>query len=375
MKSILDKQDFSNLDKNEIIELLQLRGSDELNLFKKANKIRLRYRGDRVYLRGIIEYSNICKKNCLYCGIRSGNKNLTRYTIKDEEFYEAVNFAIKHRYGSIVIQSGENTSTAFIDKMTEYIKEIKRISIGKLGITLSLGEQSKETYQRWYEAGAHRYLLRIEESHPELYKKLHPQDDIHDFDKRYRCLVDLKEIGYQLGTGIMIGLPYQTIEHLADDLIFMKNLDIDMCGMGPYIEHPDTPLYKYKNNLLPIKERFSLTLKMIAILRLMMPDINIAATTAMQAIDPMGREKALQAGANVLMPNITPKKYRDEYLLYKNKPNIDKNPDDNICCIESRIRIAGFRIGYDEWGDSLHYFRNKKEYKLHQNNLCFKIIG
>ena len=168
MKSILDKQDFSNLDKNEIIELLQLRGSDELNLFKKANKIRLRYRGDRVYLRGIIEYSNICKKNCLYCGIRSGNKNLTRYTIKDEEFYEAVNFAIKHRYGSIVIQSGENTSTAFIDKMTEYIKEIKRISIGKLGITLSLGEQSKETYQRWYEAGAHRYLLRIEESHPEL---------------------------------------------------------------------------------------------------------------------------------------------------------------------------------------------------------------
>ncbi|HOY91311.1 MAG TPA: [FeFe] hydrogenase H-cluster radical SAM maturase HydE, partial [Bacteroidales bacterium] len=334
MNYLLDRQDLYNLDKNEIIELLQLQGDDFIKLIKKANEIRLKYRGDKVYFRGLIEYSNICRKNCFYCGIRSGNKNFIRYTIKDDEFYNAVKFAIRERYGSLVIQSGENTSPAFIEKITEYIKEIKRISNDKLGITLSLGEQSLETYQKWYDAGVHRYLLRIEESHPELYKKLHPQDGNHDFEIRYNCLINLKNIGYQLGTGIMIGLPFQTVEHLADDLIFMRDLDIDMCGMGPYIEHPDTPLYQFKDELLPLKERFNLTLKMIAILRLMMPDINIAATTAMQAIDPMGREKALQAGANVLMPNITPKQYREEYLLYNNKPCIDENPDDCIACLD-----------------------------------------
>ena len=360
MNYLLDRQDLYNLDKNEIIELLQLQGDDFIKLIKKANEIRLKYRGDKVYFRGLIEYSNICRKNCFYCGIRSGNKNFIRYTIKDDEFYNAVKFAIRDRYGSIVIQSGENTSPAFIEKITEYIKEIKKISNGKLGITLSLGEQSLETYQKWYDAGVHRYLLRIEESHPELYKKLHPQDGNHDFGIRYNCLINLKNIGYQLGTGIMIGLPFQTVEHLADDLIFMRDLDIDMCGMGPYIEHPDTPLYQFKDELLPIKERFNLTLKMIAILRLMMPDINIAATTAMQAIDPMGREKALQAGANVLMPNITPKQYREEYLLYNNKPCIDENPDDCIACLDSRGQMAGYRIGYDEWGDSTHYFNRKK---------------
>ncbi|HQD35349.1 MAG TPA: [FeFe] hydrogenase H-cluster radical SAM maturase HydE [Bacteroidales bacterium] len=360
MNYLLDRQDLYNLDKNEIIELLQLQGDDFIKLIKKANEIRLKYRGDKVYFRGLIEYSNICRKNCLYCGIRSGNKNFIRYTIKDDEFYNAVKFAIREQYGSIVIQSGENTSPAFIEKITEYIKEIKKISNGKLGITLSLGEQSMETYQKWYDAGAHRYLLRIEESHPELYKKLHPQDGNHDFETRYNCLINLQNIGYQLGTGIMIGLPFQTVEHLADDLIFMRELDIDMCGMGPYIEHPDTPLYQYKDELLHLKDRFNLTLKMIAILRLMMPDINIAATTAMQAIDPMGREKALQAGANVLMPNITPKQYREEYLLYNNKPCKDENPDDCITCLDSRVEMAGYRVGYDEWGDSAHYFNRKK---------------
>jgi biotin synthase len=360
MSTLLNKKDFYNLDKNDIIELLQLDSDSMIDLVKKANEIRLKYRGAKVYFRGLIEYSNICKKNCLYCGIRSGNKNFIRYTIQDDEFFDAVKFAIRERYGSIVIQSGENTSPAFIDKITEYIREIKNISNNKLGITLSLGEQSFETYKKWYDAGAHRYLLRIEESHPELYKKLHPQDGKHDFAARYNCLLNLKNIGYQLGTGIMIGLPFQTIEHLAEDLLFMRDLDIDMCGMGPYIEHPDTPLYQYKDDLWPLKERFNLTLKMIAILRLMMPDINIAATTAMQAIDPMGREKALQAGANVLMPNITPKQYREEYLLYENKPCIDENPDDCISCLDARVQMVGYQVGYDDWGDSAHYFNRKK---------------
>lgn len=359
MSTILNKKDFYNLDKNEIIELLQLDSDSMIDLFKKANEIRLKYRGDKVYFRGLIEYSNICKKNCLYCGIRSGNKKFIRYTIQDDEFFDAVNFAIKERYGSIVIQSGENTSKVFIDKITQYITEIKKISHNKLGITLSLGEQTFETYKKWYDAGAHRYLLRIEESHLELYKKLHPQDGNHDFETRYNCLINLKNIGFQLGTGIMIGLPFQTIDHLADDLLFMRDLDIDMCGMGPYIEHPQTPLYQYKDELWPLKERFNLSLKMIAILRLMMPDINIAATTAMQAIDPLGREKALQAGANILMPNITPKQYRQEYLLYENKPCIDENPDDCISCLDSRVQMVGYRVGYDDWGDSAHYFNRQ----------------
>lgn len=359
MSTILNKKDFYNLDKNEIIELLQLDSDSMIDLFKKANEIRLKYRGDKVYFRGLIEYSNICKKNCLYCGIRSGNKKFIRYTIQDDEFFDAVNFAIKERYGSIVIQSGENTSKVFIDKITQYITEIKKISHNKLGITLSLGEQTFETYKKWYDAGAHRYLLRIEESHLELYKKLHPQDGNHDFETRYNCLINLKNIGFQLGTGIMIGLPFQTIDHLADDLLFMRDLDIDMCGMGPYIEHPQTPLYQYKDELWPLKEIFNLSLKMIAILRLMMPDINIAATTAMQAIDPLGREKALQAGANILMPNITPKQYRQEYLLYENKPCIDENPDDCISCLDSRVQMVGYRVGYDDWGDSAHYFNRQ----------------
>jgi biotin synthase len=165
----------------------------------------------------------------------------------------------------------------------------------------------------------------------------------------------LRETGYQVGTGVMIGLPFQTIEDMADDLLFFRDYDIDMIGMGPYIEHSETPLYQYKNALLPLTERFDLTLKMVAILRMMMKDINIASTTAMQAIDPTGREKALQAGANVIMPNLTPKKYRNNYLLYENKPCTDEDPVLCKNCIELRIRLAGDTVAYDEWGDSKHF--------------------
>jgi len=153
----------------------------------------------------------------------------------------------------------------------------------------------------------------------------------------------------------MIGLPFQTAEHLADDLLFMKQLDIDMCGMGPYIEHEDTPLYQYKDSLMPLRERFILSLKMVAILRLMMPNINIAATTAMQTIDPAGREKAIKIGANIIMPNITPGMYRDEYSLYQNKPCTDEEPEDCVNCLEARIKLAGSEIAYGKWGDSLHF--------------------
>ena len=218
-----------------------------------------------------------------------------------------------------------------------------------------MGEQSEEIFKQWFELGATRYLLRIESSDRELYKKLHPDNDVHSYDLRINCLKALKKIGYQVGTGVMIGLPFQTIENLADDLIFFRDLDIDMCGMGPYIEHKDTPLYVHKDKLLPKIDRFNLTLKMVALLRIIMKDINIAATTAMQTIDPQGREKAIKVGSNVIMPNLTPLKYRENYLLYDEKPCVKEAADVCASCIEARVHIAGAKIGYGEKGDSPHF--------------------
>lgn len=351
---ILDKENFS---RNDIVTLLQAEGEDLKALFRRSQAVRNEYCGNKVYLRGLIELSNICSKNCLYCGIRKDNRNVERYHLTDDEVLQAARFAFENNYGSVVIQTGELQAPANTHRIEHLCREIKKLSDGKLGITLSCGEQSEETYQRWFDAGAHRYLLRIEASNRELYKKLHPDDEDHRFDKRTECLSLLRKTGYQVGTGVMIGLPFQTYEHLADDLLFMKEQDIDMCGMGPYIEHQDTPLYQYRETLMPLEDRFRLTLKMLAILRIMMKDINMAATTALQAIDKIGREKAIQIGANILMPNITPGKYRDNYKLYENKPCTDESAEDCAGCIEGRIRLAGAEIGYDEWGDSKRFLK------------------
>ena len=273
----------------------------------------------------------------------------------DVEVLEAVDYAYKNDYASIVIQSGEQTNKAFIARIESLLKRIHGQTNGKIHVTLSLGEQSEATYRRWFEAGAHRYLLRIEVSNPSLYLKLHPNNLSHDYNHRLEALRTLRKTGYQVGTGVMIGLPFQTLSDLADDLLFFREFDIDMAGMGPYIEHADTPLYQYRNELLPLKSRFDLSLKMVAILRIMMKNINIAATTAMQTIDPHGREKALMVGANVIMPNLTPVKYRQDYLLYENKPCLDEEAEECKSCLEARIHMAGDTIGYGEWGDSRHY--------------------
>jgi len=229
------------------------------------------------------------------------------------------------------------------------------MSNGELGVTLSVGEQEPEVYRRWFEAGAHRYLLRVESTNPSLYSRIHPADSRHSFSRRLECLKSLQDTGYQTGTGVMIGLPYQTMDDLAGDLLFMKEFDVDMCGMGPYIEHADTPLISHAGELMPLKERFDLTLKMIAIIRIMMKDINIVAATALQAIDLVGREKAVKIGANILMPNITPGKYRDSYKLYDNKPCTDDSAEDCQSCLEARVSLADAEVIYGEWGDSKHY--------------------
>ncbi|MGE5317446.1 MAG: [FeFe] hydrogenase H-cluster radical SAM maturase HydE [Chloroflexota bacterium] len=349
-----------SLTRNDIITLLNADGNDTNKIFELSSRIKEQHIGNIVYFRGLIEFSNICEKNCLYCGIRRDNYNVTRYNLSDDQILEAAQFAYENNYGSVVLQGGELESSFFTKRIEKLVKQIKDNSNGEIGITLSVGEQTLDTYKCWFEAGAHRYLLRIESSNRELYYKIHPNDDKHYFDRRLKALHDLRTAGYQVGTGVMIGLPFQTIENLADDILFMRDLNIDMCGMGPYIEHIDTPLWEFKDQLLPLNERFNLALKMIAVLRILMKDINIASATALQAIDPIGREKALKIGANIIMPNITPGTYRNNYKLYENKPCTDENASDCTNCLEARIKLSGNSIGYGSWGDSLH-FKNKNK--------------
>jgi biotin synthase len=352
IKEIFEKEEFS---RENIIKMLESTGEDRTLLFRKSAEIKEKYIGNKVWFRGLIEFSNICSKDCLYCGIRKGNKNLTRYNLSDEEILAAAKFAFINRYGSIALQSGELESPNVADRIENLLHKIKELSDGELGVTLSVGEHEPEVYKKWYDAGAHRYLLRVEATNHRLYNKIHPDDSKHDFNRRLNCLKSLQDIGYQTGTGVMIGLPFQTMDDLAGDLLFMKDFNIDMCGMGPYIEHADTPLIEYSGALMTLPERFDLTLKMIAIIRIMMKDINIVAATALQAIDAIGREKAVRIGANILMPNITPGKYRDSYKLYDNKPCTDDSAEDCQSCLEARISLADAEVVYGEWGDSRHY--------------------
>lgn len=344
-----------SLTKEDILELLSADEKDCEALFQKAGEIKRRYVGNKVYLRGLIEYSNYCAKNCFYCGIRSGNPRCSRYEMEEGEVIAAACYAWEHRFGSIVLQSGERNDEAFVSRIEGLIFEIHKKTHGELHITLSLGEQSEGTYRRWFQAGAHRYLLRIEDANPDLYKRLHPDDGRHLYRGRVEALKSLRSIGYQVGTGVMIGLPFQTLSDLADDLLFFRESDVDMIGMGPYIEHRDTPLYPLRDRLPSPRERLQLSLKMVAVLRVMLKDINIAATTAMQTLDVRGREKALLAGANVIMPNLTPLKYRQHYSLYENKPCLEEEIGRNLRELETRIRACGDVIAYGEWGDSLHY--------------------
>ena len=356
IKEILENDDFT---RNNIISLLESEEEDRTLLFRKSAEIKEKYIGNKVWFRGLIEFSNICGKDCLYCGIRKGNKNLNRYSLSDDEILAAARFAYVNRYGSVALQSGELESRIITNRIEILLQKIKELSNGELGVTLSVGEQEPEVYKKWYDAGAHRYLLRVESSNQILYSKIHPNDSNHDFNRRLECLKNLQDIGYQTGTGVMIGLPFQTIDDLAGDLIFMKEFNIDMCGMGPYIEHADTPLIVHSENLLPLTERFDLTLKMIAIIRIMMKDINIVAATALQAIDPIGREKAVKIGANIIMPNITPGKYRDSYKLYDNKPCTDDSTEECQSCLEARVSLADAEVVYGEWGDSKHYDKRR----------------
>lgn len=330
------------MTRDEIISYLQ--GHNDQWLFAQARTIRNQTIGSKVYLRGLIELSNRCAKDCLYCGIRTSNGTVERYELSLEAVLAGAQYALDMNYGSVVLQAGERSDRRFTEFIEKCVTEIKALSNSKLGITLSLGEQSEQTYRRWFAAGAHRYLLRIESSNQELYNRIHPNG--YSWSERLECLKSLRRSGFQLGTGVMIGLPFQSIENLADDLLFLKELDVDMCGMGPYIEHPQAPLSEFKSDF-ERSERVMLALRMIALLRILMPTINIASTTALHALDPQGREKGVAAGANVLMPNVTPAVNRKNYILYEGKPQSD-------------IDLSAFDVGYGEWGDSLHFLTHTR---------------
>lgn len=357
-KSILEKiYRGDSPEKNDLTTLLSAKTGEETeSLFSKAYEIKKRHIGQKAHFRGLIEIGNICEKDCRYCGIRKSNKRVERFFMDEEEIVSEALFAYRNQYGSVVLQSGERQDDYFTEFIERAVRRIKEISSGELGVTLCLGEQSEETYRRWFAAGAHRYLLRIETSNPEIYRNLHPPD--HDFEARKSCLHLLKKLGYQLGTGVMIGLPGQSLEDLADDIFFFRDCDCDMIGMGPFIPHKDTPMCA--DAPLSPESSLELALKMIAVTRLVLRDVNIASTTALQALSPTGREMGLLAGANIIMPNLTDTKYRASYQLYDGKPCLDENSSMCKNCLQRRIESIGESIGFGEWGDSPHFKKGKQ---------------
>jgi biotin synthase len=345
LDNVLDK---SELSKEDIIFLLKLSRKEDLDkLFKKADLVRKEYIGDEVFIRGILEFSNYCKNDCLYCGIRKDNSGLKRYRIKPEEIIEIAENAVNNLgFKTVLLQSGEDDFYN-CEVILELIKGI--LEKCDCRIALSIGERDILEYEKFYSAGARRCLIRFETSNKQLFNKLHPESSIskNSYDKRIELITELKKIGYQVGSGMMIGLPGQTKENMAEDILVYNKLGINMAGMGPFICHPDTPLKGSSDGT------FLMSLKMIAVTRLVCKDIFISATTALQTLNKSnGRELALKAGANLLMPNITPKKYREMYQLYPDKVCIYESPYDCANCVTNVVKSVGRNIG-EGYGDTI----------------------
>ncbi|MDD3593200.1 MAG: [FeFe] hydrogenase H-cluster radical SAM maturase HydE [Candidatus Gastranaerophilales bacterium] len=338
IEEILQKaSEAHNLSKEEILLLLREEKNPGL-IFQTADEVRKKYIGDEIHLRGLIEFSNICKCDCIYCGLRYENKHLERYRLSKDEIIDFARKGAEMGYKTVVMQSGEDIYFN-TDLMCEIIKEVKKFD---LAITLSIGERSYEDYKDFKEAGADRYLLRIETTDKDLYNTMHPD---MSFDNRLQCLKNLKSLGYEVGSGCLVGLPEQTLSSLADDIFFFKNNDFDMIGIGPFIPNPNTPLAGFEGQY----DNFTLSLKVMAITRLLLPDINIPATTAMETLNPNGRIIALKSGANVVMPNITEGDYRRKYEIYPNKICINDTPSKCRGCISGKINMIGRKVS-SEYG-------------------------
>lgn len=357
LQTILDRQDLAEDDLRTLLSLDD--PADLQRLYQAAYAVKQREVGAVAYLRGLVEVTNICSRDCLYCGIRQSNTEVERYLIDASEVLEAARWAWDQGFGSAVLQGGERTDATFVAYIEDIVRAMQHFAAGGLGVTLSLGEQSERTYRRWHAAGAQRYLLRMETTNRELFASIHADDQ--SFDDRLACLGLLRACGYQVGTGVMIGLPGQTAADLARDVLFMRDQDVDMVGMGPYIPHHDTPMADSLGHFGSVAAaQLELGLKMIACVRLALRDVNIAATTALQALVPDGRERGLLAGANILMPNLTHTRFRRGYQLYEGKPGLDEGSLESTRALERSVSAIGEAIGYHRLGTSPHFRRRTR---------------
>lgn len=337
MNNLVDKLfETGDLSDDELKILIE---SDEFNepLAEAADIRRRENYGDKIYIRGLIEFTNYCRNNCYYCGIRRDNKKAERYRLTKDEILLCCDEGYKLGFRTFVMQGGEDPY--YTDEMIcDIVSKIKS-RYPDCAVTLSIGEKPRESYQAFFDAGADRYLLRHETADPEHYGKLHPE--AMSLENRKECLFDLKEIGYQVGSGFMVGSPYQTTENLISDLRFLQKLQPDMIGIGPYITHADTPFAEFKSGDV------MLTLRLVSILRLMFPYALIPSTTALGTIHPQGRELGLKAGANVVMPNLSPVSVRKLYSLYENKICTGEEAAQCRGCLERRVESAGYKIVTD----------------------------
>jgi len=331
-------------------------------LWRMADRVRREHVGDAVHLRGLIEISNICVRQCAYCGLRAGNRRLNRYRMTQEEILGCVRRAVEFGYGTVVLQSGEDYGIT-TEWMVDLIRRIKATS--SLAVTLSLGERPEEDLVAWRQAGADRYLLRFETSNRRLYDAIHPPLGTKRSD-RLAALRHLRELGYEVGSGVMIGLPGQTYDDLAADIETFRRIDLDMIGLGPYIPHPDTPLgQRERPPTIPADQQVPntelMTYKVVALSRLVCPRANIPSTTALATLNRAeGRELGLMRGANIVMPNLTPPEYRVRYEIYPGKACLTETADDCHACLTRRIRAIGRQVGTGR-GDSPNRARRQPD--------------
>ena len=346
MRELIDKlYKNHNLEKEEFIYLIENFDKDTSEyLFSLAQTTSQEHFQKEVYIRGLIEFTNYCKNDCYYCGIRRSNKNVSRYRLNKEEILSCCQNGYELGFRTFVLQGGEDL--AFTDEIMIEIIKAMREGYPDCAITLSIGEKSYDQYQAYYEAGANRFLLRHETANEEHYKKLHPES--LSLENRKECLRNLKKIGYQVGTGFMVGSPYQTPECLAEDLAFIKELSPQMVGIGPFIPHKETPFKDFPAGSM------DLTLFLIGMLRLMLPNALIPATTALGTIDPKGREKGILSGSNVLMPNLSPIGVRKKYELYDNKICTGEEAAECNVCLRNRVSSIGYNV-VEKRGDFVEF--------------------
>lgn len=332
----INKEYIESLDDIGLKKLLETDAYDE-ELRICANRLREEYYGKAVYIRGLIEFTNYCRNDCYYCGIRRSNAKAVRYRLDKADILECCRDGYELGFRTFVLQGGEDLY--YTDKkICDIVYAIKN-AYPDFAVTLSIGEKSRKSYEEYYTAGTSRYLLRHETADNEHYKKLHP--DSMSLDNRKRCLYDLKDIGYQVGAGFMVGSPYQTMENMVSDLRFLQELGPDMIGIGPYITHKQTPFKDFRSGDL------GLTLRLLSVIRILLPYALIPSTTALGTIHPMGRELGLKAGANVVMPNLSPVKVRKLYELYENKICTGEEAAQCRGCLEKRVEAAGYKIVTD----------------------------